>query len=351
MTEGKVLVIANNESLQYHAKKDLEKHEFSVVIESDEAEAFKKIREDNFDVIMISIEEGAVDDSVLLQNLKGIKRDALVIVVSNGYSDSSINDMQRLGVFDFLPASFEPKNLFLVIKQAMLSRKEKNNIVIDREKIKNLDKQIALLNKKVDEGAKNTASLYRDLQQSYMRSIKALAQALDMRDEYTHSHSENVTKYAVAIGEEMGLSFQDIKDIRDACGLHDIGKIGIRDSILSKEGELTEAEWRLMREHPMKGAVILQHLGLKNVIELVKQHHEHYNGNGYPAGKKGEEIPLGARIISLADSYDAMTSERAYKNRRFSQEEALQEIKQNGGTQFDPKVVAVFLKIIDRFTE
>lgn len=348
MAEGSVLVISDDSTLSYHAKKDLTRHNFNVIVEANEALALNMARTNNFDVIILSIRGDNLEHNKLLSDIKGSKLDSMLIIASDSYSVGSISDMQRLGIFGFLPSSFDPRNFFLVIKQAVLVKRVRNTVKIHEEKILSLEKQIALLNKKVEDGAKNTFSLYRNLQESYIGSVKALAQALDARDGYTHSHSQNVAKYAIVIAEEMGLSVSEIKDIRDACELHDIGKIGIRDAILSKEGQLTESEWQQMREHPLKGAQILKPLDLKNVVELVKQHHEHYDGSGYPEGKKDGEILLGARIVSLADAYDAMCSARAYKNKYLSKAEAIEEIKKSSGKQFDPRIVEAFLRAIDR---
>lgn len=348
MAEGNVLVISNDPSLSYHAKKDLVLHDISAAVEADEAAGLGAAKSGNFDVVVFSVKEEQLEESRLLAELKNSKLDALLIAVTDNYTSGSISDMQALGVFDFLPAAFEPKNLFLTVKRAITVKKLKNTARIHEERIKTLEKQAALLNKKVEGGVKSTVSLYHDLQEAYMRLIKALAQTIDMRDKYTASHSANVARYASAVAEEMGLSLQEIKDIRDACELHDIGKIGIEDAILVKRGGLNDEEWRKMREHPAKGAQILQHLNLKYVGELVKQHHEHYDGSGYPEGKKGDEISLGARIIGLADAYDAMVSERSYKERCLSRQEAIEEIKKNSGVQFDPQIVDIFLRILDK---
>jgi putative nucleotidyltransferase with HDIG domain len=182
-----------------------------------------------------------------------------------------------------------------------------------------------------------------------MRTIKALAEAIDARDHYTHSHSMNVAKYAVAIAQEMHLSVKETELIREACELHDLGKIGIEDSILMKPSSLTAEEWALVKRHPITGAQILEPLTFLNgVIDLVRQHHEHYDGSGYPDGMKADNILLGARIIHLADAYDAMTSARAYRKEPFSKEAAVVEINKYSGTQFDPKVADVFMQIVDR---
>jgi putative nucleotidyltransferase with HDIG domain len=212
-----------------------------------------------------------------------------------------------------------------------------------------LEKQNTLLANRIEESAKNLTRLYEDLRATYLRTIKVLAQAIDARDHYTHSHSENVAKYAVAIAQELGLSAKEIENIREACELHDLGKIAIQDNILGKEGTLTDEEWEKIKRHPANGASILEPLTfLKDVIELIRQHHEHYDGLGYPQGIKGEEIFLGARIIHLADAYESMRSVRSYRKTPFSKQEAILEIKENSGTQFDPRVVGAFLRIVDK---
>jgi putative nucleotidyltransferase with HDIG domain len=181
-----------------------------------------------------------------------------------------------------------------------------------------------------------------------MRTIRVLAQAIDARDHYTHSHSENVARYAVAIASQMNLPAKEIELIRQACELHDLGKIGIEDSILLKPSELNTMEWEQIKKHPTIGAQILEPLTFLNgVVDLIRQHHEHYDGTGYPEGRKGEDILLGARIIHIADAYEAMCSARSYRKTPFSKMQAIEEIKKNSGTQFDPKIVEVFLKVAD----
>lgn len=181
-----------------------------------------------------------------------------------------------------------------------------------------------------------------------MRTIRVLAQAIDARDHYTHSHSENVARYAVAISSQMDLPAKEIELIRQACELHDLGKIGIEDSILLKTSELNALEWEQIKKHPSIGAQILEPLTfLDGVVDFVKQHHEHYDGSGYPEGRKGEDILLGARIIHIADAFEAMTAARSYRKVPLSKTQAVEEIKKNSGTQFDPKIVDVFLKVVD----
>ena len=192
------------------------------------------------------------------------------------------------------------------------------------------------------------ARLYNRVNETYMNAIRALARAIDEKDHYTRTHSENVTKYAVAIAQEMNRSKRELEEIHEAAQLHDLGKIGIHDSILNKPGKLTEDEWKEIKQHSLKSAKILEPLTFLNgVIDIIKQHHERFDGGGYPNGNHGQNIPLGARILAVADSYDAMTSERPYRE-PMSKEEAIKELKKESGKQFDPDVVQAFLQLVKK---
>jgi diguanylate cyclase (GGDEF)-like protein/putative nucleotidyltransferase with HDIG domain len=176
--------------------------------------------------------------------------------------------------------------------------------------------------------------------------IFALAATVDAKDHYTYGHSRKVSQYAVAMAQEMNLPPEKITVIRTAGLLHDIGKIGIPDSILNKDGTLDEQEWRQIRSHPEMGVEILRYVAeLSNSLPIILNHHEHYDGSGYPAGSKGKDIPIEARLLSIADAYDAMTSLRPYHNQRSSQE-AVDELKRCAGTTFDPELVEIFCKIL-----
>ncbi|MEW6101489.1 MAG: HD domain-containing phosphohydrolase [Candidatus Omnitrophota bacterium] len=212
-----------------------------------------------------------------------------------------------------------------------------------------LAKQNMILANRIEESTKNLSQLYGDLRSTYMHTIKVLAQAIDARDHYTHRHSENVAKYAVIIASQLGLSLREIETIREACELHDLGKIGVEDNILSKPSVLNSEEWEKIKQHPITAANILEPLTfLNDVIELIRQHHEHYDGSGYPEGRRGRDILLGARIIHLADAYESMRSARSYRKEPLSEEEAREELRKNRGTQFDPELVDIFLKLIDK---
>ena len=176
--------------------------------------------------------------------------------------------------------------------------------------------------------------------------IYALAATVDAKDSYTYGHSRKVSEYAVAISEALGLPQDKITTIRAASLLHDIGKVGVPDSVLNKKEPLTEEDWKPIKGHPKLGVEILRHvIDLVNCLPAIMHHHERYDGSGYPSGLKGEQIPLEARILAVADAYDAMTSPRPYRE-QFSMEEAINELKRCAGAQFDAELVDIFCDII-----
>ena len=185
--------------------------------------------------------------------------------------------------------------------------------------------------------------------QGLLSTIYALAATVDARDHHTYGHSRRVSNYAVAIGEAIGLPPEKIAILHTAALLHDIGKIGISDEVLNKKDHLTDEEWKPVYSHPTLGVSILRHTdGLSPCLPGIQYHHEHYDGGGYPSGLKGNNIPLDARIISIADAYEAMTSPRPYRERTLAYEEALEELESNKGTQFDPELVTVFVELMKR---
>lgn len=190
-------------------------------------------------------------------------------------------------------------------------------------------------------------TLYRDLKKSYLATITALASAIDARDKYTLGHSERVTRYAVTIAEALNIPEEEKEIIKFASLLHDIGKIGIPDEILLRPSRLSEKEWEIMKNHVSRGIEILSSVDfLTKHREVIASHHERFDGTGYVKGLKGGEISLDAQIIAIADTFDAMTSDRPYR-KGFDPEEAFEEIKKCAGTQFDPEIVCALLAIKD----
>ena len=194
----------------------------------------------------------------------------------------------------------------------------------------------------------NNSRLYQKIQDSYFEIVKALAQAIEAKDPYTHGHSARVMEYAVQIAQKFDLPEEEIESLRYAAILHDIGKIGVRGIILNNPNGLTTEEYDEVKRHPIIGENIISPIELFQPIRpLIRHHHEWYNSKGYPDGLSGENIPLCARIISVADVYDAMKSDRPYR-KALTEETAIQELKGGSVTQFDPKIVEIFLEILEQ---
>lgn len=188
--------------------------------------------------------------------------------------------------------------------------------------------------------------LYQNIHDNYLKTIRAFALAVEAKDRYTHGHSENVMKYTIVIGKRLGLSEDDLENVKYAGLLHDVGKIGMSELILNKPGRLTPAEFDEIKKHPTLGANIIADVPfLRPLVPMVLHHHEFYDGSGYPSGIKGEEIPFGARILAVADAYEAMTSDRPYR-RSLSSQAAMEILTSGKGRQFDPNIVDTFCEIL-----
>lgn len=191
--------------------------------------------------------------------------------------------------------------------------------------------------------AVENASLYGDLDRLFLSSIRAIVEAVDAKDPYTRGHSSRVVEYALLIGNAMTRDKDKLKEIEISAILHDVGKIGIPDKILGKPGRLTRREQQYMERHPEFSAAIVEPIELlKKLMRNIMHHHERIDGRGYPDGLRGRKIPLVARIIGIADAFDAMTTDRPYRKRK-SARIALRELKKHSGTQFDPRLVSIFV--------
>lgn len=184
------------------------------------------------------------------------------------------------------------------------------------------------------------------LEDYYFETVNALAQAIEVKDVYTGGHGDRLGRLAIAIAERLGLREDEKVWLRYAAALHDIGKIGVRESILTKSGRLTQEEYDEMKKHPAKGAEILREVKfLAPVVPIVYHHQEQYDGKGYPEGLAGERIPIGSRIVAVLDAFDAMTTDRPYRN-RLPLERAILELQRYSGIQFDPQVVEAFIQVV-----
>ena len=212
------------------------------------------------------------------------------------------------------------------------------NIIQTMKKVREIER---------DRQREEAQKLKRQTEKMSLQMIQTLSMTIEAKDEYTNGHSYRVAQYAALIAEELGWNQKDIRNLKNAAYLHDVGKVGIPDTVLNKPSRLTEEEFALIKTHTVIGAGILKDITMiEHVAEVARYHHERYDGTGYPDGLVGEEIPVQARIVAVADSYDAMNSRRIYRD-ALPEEEIYQEMKRNRGTQFDPAIVDVFLKLLD----
>lgn len=345
-----VLVMCSpREENRYLAEQLALKGDYIVSFVSRAAEGTSFLKKTGADVVITDLELADLNGRDLIGDLKSIDRHCVILLITKVPQDA-----QDLGVYECVSNPVDEKEFFLLVRKGaqLHAASLANDKIIKglQERAIALEKQAVFLTNRLEESTKNLARLYENLRSNYMHTIKVLAQAIEARDHYTHSHSQNVVKYASAIAREMGLTAREVQTIAEACELHDLGKIGVEDHVLGKVQKLTDEEWQQIRRHPVIGAQILQPLSfMSEVIEFIRLHHEHYDGSGYPEGRKARAIPLGARIIHLADAYEAMTSQRAYRKVPLNKQQAVDEIRKHSGSQFDPTVVEAFLKVVHTF--
>lgn len=350
---GKILLICDNKSSSSRLKEQLLGWgNYTVIEESSGQAGIVSLSRGICDLVIINCTLPETDTALLVRELKNTDPDCVAVVLLETGQTDKADELAESGVFETVSREAGAEKLRFIVDSGiklhgLLSASRRLNLGLVENNLA-LEKQNTLLAGRIEDATTNLSRLYEDLRSTYMRTIKVLAQTIDARDHYTHSHSENVVHYAVAIAKEMKLPARDIELIRQACELHDLGKIGIGDSILLKTSSLTPLEWEQIRKHPAIGAQILEPLTFLNaVVGLVRQHHEHYDGSGYPEGRKEDDILLGARIIHVADAYEAMRSARSYRKIPLMKDAAVLEVKRNSGTQFDPRIVDVFLRVVD----
>ncbi|MCX7919365.1 MAG: GAF domain-containing protein [bacterium] len=268
---------------------------------------------------------------------------ATPVLLRNGLQDSQFRNIKkRESVKDALcvPLTYQGKVLGVISVNNRIGEQTFQDK--DLELLSTFAAQAAI--------AIHNAQLYSYLREIYVSTIKAFAAAIEARDPYTRGHSERIARFAVAIAQELQLDSEQLDIIRDASLLHDIGKIGVRESILQKPTSLNDEEYLEMQRHAVLGMQILQSIPtLKPLLSIIHHHQEKFDGTGYPDKLAGESIPLGARIIAVADAYEAMISDRPYRPAR-TMKQAIKELKKYSGTQFDPKIVSTFIQILERNT-
>ena len=296
---------------------------------------------DVFELMLSDLMMADLDGIGLLERTKEKFPDMPVVMVTAVHDISVALAAIRNGAYDYLLKPFEREQLLNAVGRALENRRLK---VENRTYQTNLE---SLVEARTDQ----LQAAMIDLERSYDITLETLGDALDLRDRETEGHSKRVTAFTMAIAKAMGVPREQIDMIARGAFLHDIGKIAIPDRILLKPGKLDEKEREIMREHCYHGYQMLKKIPfLAEACEIVYSHQEHFDGSGYPRGLKGTEIPLGARIFSVADTLDAIISDRPYRAAR-SLAEARKEIGDWSGRQFDPEVVEVFLKMPDDIFE
>jgi cyclic di-GMP phosphodiesterase len=314
---------------------DLLSEEYECTRAGSAEEALTRLQEGEFQLVISDITMPGMSGLDMIPHVKELSPDTVVVMISGMQTVESAIGALRLGAFDYLMKPFDLRQVEAVVKRAL----EHHDLVVAKQRYENHLEELV---------EQRTAELDRalnSLEGAYRSTLKALTAALETRDSETHGHSERVVSYSLRLGREYGLSSEQMKSLEFGSLLHDIGKIGVPDSILRKPAKLTEEEWVRMREHPLHGQQILRGIEfLQGASRVVAQHHEKWDGTGYPLGLRNEDIDICARIFSVADAFDAITSDRVYRRGK-PYEAASQELDDWAGRQFDPKVVEAFHRV------
>jgi response regulator RpfG family c-di-GMP phosphodiesterase len=298
-------------------------------------DALAELRDSYYELVISDITMSGMSGLDMIPHVKVVSPDTVIVMISGMQTIESAINALRLGAFDYLMKPFDLRQAEAAVSRAL----EHHELLIAKQRYENHLQEL------VDQRTAELDKALGSLENAYRSTLRALTSALETRDAETHGHSERVVTFSLRLGREYGLTAAEMKALEFGSLLHDIGKIGVPDAILRKPGKLTDEEWVKMREHPMHGQQILRGIKfLEGAACVVSQHHEKWDGSGYPAGLKGEEIDICARIFSVADAFDAITSDRVYREGR-PYEAAAQELEEWVDRQFDPKVVEAFHRV------
>ena len=293
----------------------------------DPVEAIELVKKEHFDLMLLDFMMTPLHGDEVVEEIRKFNKE-LYILLLTGHKDMAppLETIKRLDIQGYCEKSDKFDQLQLLVESGIKSVKQ-------MEEIKRINDKLSESNDK--------------LEKAYLEMVETLRFAVEAKDTYTRGHSDRVSEYSVLIGQKLGLTEDQIKTLRIGGLFHDIGKIGIPDSILLKPSKLSDDEYSQIKNHPAIGAHILGSADIfKDIIPIVNHHHEKYDGTGYPGMLKGEEIPYLARIAAVADTFDAMTSRRSYRG-PIDIEHVKDEIKRCEGTQFDPQVAEAFLEILN----
>ena len=336
MLQERVLVVDDEAAVRGIVAQLLERGGYQATTAGGARQALRQLKEDPaFDLVMTDVMMPDVDGLSLLDQI-GVDHPGMPVVMFTAVHDIHVaTNAFRRGAIDYLLKPFERAQLLGVVTRAVEHGRLRKQSLVYRQ---NLEEIVSARTAKL-------RATMQDLERSYDTTLEAMGDALDLRDAETEGHSRRVTAYTIALAREMGMDAEQLRVIARGAFLHDIGKIATPDSVLLKPGKLDAAEMTVMREHCRQGYDMVRKIPfLREASEIVYAHQESFNGAGYPRGLRGEEIPLGARIFAIADTLDAITSDRPYRIGR-SFEEARDEIRRCAGQQFDPELVDVFLRI------
>jgi response regulator RpfG family c-di-GMP phosphodiesterase len=333
--ERACILIADDEQEIRNVLYELLSEEYDCQLVASAEAALARLRAGRFDVVVSDINMEGMSGLEMIPHVAQIAPDAVVVMVSGAQTVESAIEALRAGAFDYVTKPFDLRHVEAAVRRAL----EHKRLREAKRRYENYLEELV---------AERTAELDRTLatlEESYRMTLKALAAALETRDRETHGHSERVVSFSLRLGRELKLDEDQLRSLEFGALLHDIGKIGVPDAILHKPAQLCAEEWVNMRRHPVHGQQILQGIEfLEGAARVVGQHHEKWDGTGYPRGLRAEEIDLNARIFAVADAFDAITSDRVYRTGR-SYEVAVGELEEFTGRQFDPEVVAAFRRI------
>jgi response regulator RpfG family c-di-GMP phosphodiesterase len=298
-------------------------------------DAIAELRKNDYQLVISDITMSGMSGLEMIPHVKVVSPDTVIVMISGMQTIESAINALRLGAFDYLMKPFDLRQAEAAVSRAL----DHHELIAAKRRYENhLEELVTQRTAELDDALNSLENAYRS-------TLRALTAALETRDAETHGHSERVVTFSLRLGREYGLTSHEMKALEFGSLLHDIGKIGVPDAILRKPAKLTDEEWIKMREHPLHGQQILRGIKfLEGASRVVAQHHEKWDGSGYPLGLKNEEIDICARIFSVADAFDAITSDRVYRKGRPYQA-AAEELNEWIGRQFDPKVVEAFHRV------
>jgi response regulator RpfG family c-di-GMP phosphodiesterase len=342
---GRVLLVDDEPQVRELLERHLRNQGYDCGQAENGLEALERIDEDPPDLVVTDIKMPRMDGMELLRRLTGRGLDLPVVVITSMADVKMAVSALSMGAAEYLMKPFNLQEVTIAVERALEHnrlRRENRQYQLNLERmVREKTRDLLSKNRKIEEQARSLQQALSDVR----GAVHSLVAAVEAWDGEVSKHNVRVQDYAVKLGQTMNLSPSELHDLSWGALFHDVGKIAVPAEIICKPGRLTAEEWEKMKIHPIKGYRIISSIpSLRGAAKVVLYHHERFDGHGYLAGRKGEEIPLGARIFSVVDTFDAMTSARPYK-KPSSFEVAFEEIKNCAGTQFDPEVVETFLGI------